>query len=267
MDLFDRAYLRLDDGAPEPPERELAARVAPHEAVALRGCVLTPEGPLPDGYVVVDGGTIAQVTAARPAGVRVHETDGVILPGLIDLHGHPEFNVFAAWEPPQRFANRYRWRSSPLYQSLILEHYRHPRNQGELEGADARVHLHNPSPGDARDTIAALGEVARLDVHELSGLQISTSEAVTNAMLYGVAPVDVRVWAATGRMVVAVRDAGPGPTDPFAGLIPVHELQVGGRGLWLMHQLCTFVSLQREPDGFTVRLVAGEHRGAGSASA
>ena len=125
MDLFDRAYLRLDDGAPEPPERELAARVAPHEAVALRGCVLTPEGPLPDGYVVVDGGTIAQVTAARPAGVRVHETDGVILPGLIDLHGHPEFNVFAAWEPPQRFANRYRWRSSPLYQSLI----RDPQNR------------------------------------------------------------------------------------------------------------------------------------------
>ena len=29
----------------------------------------------------------------------VIDTDGVILPGLIDLHGHPEFNVFAAWEP------------------------------------------------------------------------------------------------------------------------------------------------------------------------
>jgi 5-methylthioadenosine/S-adenosylhomocysteine deaminase len=31
--------------------------------------------------------------------VRVHDTaGGVILPGLIDLHGHPEFNVLAAWE-------------------------------------------------------------------------------------------------------------------------------------------------------------------------
>ena len=41
----------------------------------------------------------------------------MILPGLLDLHGHPEFNVFAAWEPPQLFATRYLWRGSPIYQA------------------------------------------------------------------------------------------------------------------------------------------------------
>jgi cytosine/adenosine deaminase-related metal-dependent hydrolase len=45
----------------------------------------------------------------------------VILPGLLDLHGHPEFNVFAAWEPPQLFANRYLWRGSPIYQALVRD--------------------------------------------------------------------------------------------------------------------------------------------------
>jgi 5-methylthioadenosine/S-adenosylhomocysteine deaminase len=45
----------------------------------------------------------------------------VILPGLLDLHGHPEFNVFAAWEPPQLFANRYLWRASPIYQALVRD--------------------------------------------------------------------------------------------------------------------------------------------------
>src|SRR5437899_3297761 len=108
---FDRAYLGHD--RPEPAAagtRELAARVAPAEAVALHGCVLAPDGPLPDGYVVVAGGQIADVTTARPAGTRVHETGGVILPGLIDLHGHPEFNVFAPWEAPRQFTNRYQWR-------------------------------------------------------------------------------------------------------------------------------------------------------------
>jgi cytosine/adenosine deaminase-related metal-dependent hydrolase len=131
-DLFQRAYLgRLpaaagdtSEAAPLQPatdQPELAARTALAEPVALRGCVLGPDGPLTDGYVVVADGTIADVTAARPAGARVHDTGGVILPGLIDLHGHPEFNIFAAWEPPQRFANRYRWRGSPLYQKLIRD--------------------------------------------------------------------------------------------------------------------------------------------------
>jgi nitrogen fixation protein NifU and related proteins len=35
-----------------------------------------------------------------------------------------------------------------LYQQVILEHYRKPRNRGELEDADAEVHLNNPTCGD-----------------------------------------------------------------------------------------------------------------------
>ncbi|MEP6697851.1 MAG: hypothetical protein ABJA34_13385 [Pseudonocardiales bacterium] len=49
------------------------------------------------------------------------ETAGVILPGLIDLHGHPEFNVFAAWQPPRLFSNRYIWRRSDLYKKLVRD--------------------------------------------------------------------------------------------------------------------------------------------------
>lgn len=49
----------------------------------------------------------------------------MILPGLIDLHGHPEFNVFSPWEPPQRFVNRYAWRGSDLYRQLV----RDPQNR------------------------------------------------------------------------------------------------------------------------------------------
>lgn len=35
-----------------------------------------------------------------------------------------------------------------LYQELILEHYKHPRNKGELEQADVEMHLMNTSCGD-----------------------------------------------------------------------------------------------------------------------
>ena len=84
--------------------------------------MLTPERAIEKGYVVVgDDRTIAAVPESQAQGVPVHETDGVICPGLIDLHGHPEFNIFAAWEPPREFVNRYAWRGSDLYKELVRE--------------------------------------------------------------------------------------------------------------------------------------------------
>ena len=112
-----------------PPEAALAAGPPPTvtlaEPVALRGVVLAPGGAIEDGYVVVDGNQIEAVEETRPEGVRVHETKGVITPGLIDLHGHPEFNIFAAWEPPKQFINRYAWRGSDLYQRLVRDPQNH----------------------------------------------------------------------------------------------------------------------------------------------
>jgi 5-methylthioadenosine/S-adenosylhomocysteine deaminase len=102
-----------------------AAAAAPAEGFALSGCVLTPARSIEPGYVVIEGGEIAEVTDRRPESIRVHETDGVIAPGLIDLHGHPEFNVFAAWEPPSQFINRYAWRASDLYQALVRDPQNH----------------------------------------------------------------------------------------------------------------------------------------------
>ncbi|MCI0432267.1 MAG: SUF system NifU family Fe-S cluster assembly protein [Gemmatimonadetes bacterium] len=35
-----------------------------------------------------------------------------------------------------------------LFQELILEHYKRPRNKGELPDANRRVHMNNPTCGD-----------------------------------------------------------------------------------------------------------------------
>jgi 5-methylthioadenosine/S-adenosylhomocysteine deaminase len=122
-ELFEAAYtapvVEATPPARAPGARELLPRAAPSEAIALQGCVLTPTEALENGYVVVAGKQIQAVQKAKPQGVRTHDTGGVILPGLIDLHGHPEFNVFAAWEPPRRFPNRYAWRGSELYKELV----------------------------------------------------------------------------------------------------------------------------------------------------
>ncbi|BCJ74764.1 anti-sigma regulatory factor [Catellatospora sp. IY07-71] len=124
-----------------------------------------------------------------------------------------------------------------------------------LEEAAPVVDLADPQPGPARDAVAALRQAAGISVDELQALLVAVSEAVTNAWLHGRPPLRLRAWTGPGRLVVSVADAGPGPADPMAGLVP--GPRPGGMGLWLAHQLCTHVSLERDPHGFTVRLAAG----------
>ncbi len=124
-DPFTRAYLA---GMPDTLEGTSAAsprpKTLPREAVALGGQVITPDG-VRKGWVRVEGGTIAAITTRRPTTAVTIQTEGVIMPGMLDLHGHPEFNVFAPWEPPRTYVNRYSWRGSKPYQDLV----RNPQNE------------------------------------------------------------------------------------------------------------------------------------------
>ena len=162
-DLFDRAYAEGVYEAIAPPATRGGSRdghdgprpaAAPSAPFALRGAVITPDAAWDDGYVVVDGGSIAAVQQAAPRACEVLDTGGVILPGLIDLHGHPEFNVFAAWEPPTPFTNRYQWRGQrplPPARPRPAEPpaHRSCRRSTELRYAEIRA-LVGGVTGDAR---------------------------------------------------------------------------------------------------------------------
>ncbi len=126
---FLAAYLAGTPG-PLPAGRKsprlAGVKAAAPEGFALSGRVLTPDRKLDRGWVTVAGdGTIAAVGTRKPTSVPTLETSGVILPGLLDLHGHPEFNVFAPWEAPKLYANRYRWRASTEYHNVV----RDPQNK------------------------------------------------------------------------------------------------------------------------------------------
>jgi 5-methylthioadenosine/S-adenosylhomocysteine deaminase len=99
-----------------PPKPKALAM--PGEAIALGGHLITPEGAR-KGWVTIAGGRITAISEHKPTDAHPLQTDGVILPGMLDLHGHPEFNVFAPWEPPDTYVNRQAWRSSPRYADLI----------------------------------------------------------------------------------------------------------------------------------------------------
>jgi nitrogen fixation NifU-like protein len=56
-----------------------------------------------------------------------------------------------------------------LYQDVILDHSRRPRNYGELPGADARIHANNPMCGDDVTVHVKFGPENTVDAISFSG--------------------------------------------------------------------------------------------------
>ncbi|MER7273190.1 sensor histidine kinase [Dactylosporangium sp. NPDC000244] len=125
-----------------------------------------------------------------------------------------------------------------------------------LERTRPRLLLVDPMPAEVRAAVDAAGAHGGVDQADVRGLMLAANEVVTNAIVHGVPPVEVRVWTAERRILVQVSDAGPGPRDPLVGLRPVRSA-TGGLGLWIAHQTCAYVDLRQEHGRFTVRLVAG----------
>lgn len=83
---------------------------------ALRGLVMTPDGPRTNWYVHVEDDLIMAVTNIAPVGISVVDTGGIIYPGLIDAHNHPGWNSFPTLmfnDFP--FGHRDQWAATPEY--------------------------------------------------------------------------------------------------------------------------------------------------------
>jgi anti-sigma regulatory factor (Ser/Thr protein kinase) len=118
--------------------------------------------------------------------------------------------------------------------------------------------MRDPTPAVSRHAVEDVAARTRLDPQEVERLVLTTSEAVTNAILHGRPPIMVKIWAVAERMVVTVHDHGEGPQGAHHGLVPGRNAASGsgGYGLWLMHQLLP-VTYHHE-DGFSIRLTAGK---------
>ena len=68
-----------------------------------------------------------------------------------------------------------------LYQELILDHYRKPRNKGTLENADATIEMRNPLCGDEVDLQVIYSGDSIGDV-KFSGRGCSISQASASMM-------------------------------------------------------------------------------------
>jgi len=100
---------------------------------------------------------------------------------------------------------------------------------------------------DAHAVQAGLSAARRAD------LLLAVSELAANSLRHGGGWGELRVWHEDDGLVCEIRDEGV-LTDPLAGRRRPSPAETGGRGLWLVNQLCDLAQLRSSAAGTTIRI-------------
>ncbi|MDD4340957.1 MAG: amidohydrolase family protein [Kiritimatiellae bacterium] len=151
---------------------------------ALRGMVMTPNGPLTKGDVHVEDDLIMAVTNVQPSGVTLLDTEGIIFPGLIDAHNHPSWNSFPTLmfnDFP--FGHRDEWAATSEYSAW--------------KGKRSTVQNHGAVNDRNRQTISKYAEALELMAGciAIQGNYDNPEYAHPDIMLFNVEEFPGRVWA------------------------------------------------------------------------
>jgi nitrogen fixation NifU-like protein len=104
-----------------------------------------------------------------------------------------------------------------LYREIILDHYRNPRNRGELEVPPAhKVEGFNPLCGDEIVVFLEVDDSGTVQDIKISGQGCSISQSSASMMSSAV----------KGKTVDEVRDL----TRAFKAMMSIHESSLGGEG-------------------------------------
>ncbi|MGW4463919.1 ATP-binding protein [Micromonospora sp. NPDC004704] len=107
-----------------------------------------------------------------------------------------------------------------------------------------------------RAAVAAHASDLGLPADRVEGLVIVATELATNAVRHGGSTGRLRLWNEDDDLYCEVTDRGPGIADPdVAGIRPVPLTSDGGRGLWIVRQLCNRLYLTSAATGTTVTAV------------
>jgi anti-sigma regulatory factor (Ser/Thr protein kinase) len=112
-------------------------------------------------------------------------------------------------------------------------------------------------PGDVPATRRTVAQYARrcgLSQERVEVLELAASELATNSTRYGGGTGTLAMWVEPGAAVIEFSDAGH-LTEPLTGRLSPALDSVGGRGLYLVHQLCDLVQVRSSPHGTTVRVI------------
>jgi cytosine/adenosine deaminase-related metal-dependent hydrolase len=196
----------------------LLASSAAAQDLELKVTVVTPWSVVESAVVTVAGGRIASVAsgAASAKGVTI---DGVMFPGLIDLHNHMTWNVLPNWQPPRLFSNRYEWQETAEYARNLSDPYSAMMNAGAgcdmnrfgevksiVNGGTATVGSFGPTAAEPERNRCIQGLARNLDFSaDLTASRPLNQEPYRNVVF----PFEISVAEEQ-----AIRTVDPDSTDP-----------------------------------------------------
>ncbi len=104
-----------------------------------------------------------------------------------------------------------------------------------------------------RSLVASHALRAGLTVARSSDLVLAANELATNSLTYGGGGGRLRIWRQADAVVCDVGDDGH-IDHPLVGRLQPGPDRVGGRGLWLVNQLCDLVQIRSSAAGTVVRV-------------
>jgi anti-sigma regulatory factor (Ser/Thr protein kinase) len=119
---------------------------------------------------------------------------------------------------------------------------------------DAEVLRYRADLAGVRSFTAARARRAGLPPRRVGDLVIAVSELAANTLAHTSGPGSLVLWVTGSEVICQIHDLGE-ITDPLAGkLRPDPVADGGGRGLWVVHQLCDLVEIGAGPAGPTIRV-------------
>jgi anti-sigma regulatory factor (Ser/Thr protein kinase) len=105
-----------------------------------------------------------------------------------------------------------------------------------------------------REAVTSCAGRSGMQGARLRELLIACTEVASNSLRYGGGGGTLRMWAEGSSMICEFHDSGY-LSDPLVGRIRPVPDQLGGRGMWLVQQLCDLVQIRSDPQaGTTIRL-------------
>jgi anti-sigma regulatory factor (Ser/Thr protein kinase) len=104
-----------------------------------------------------------------------------------------------------------------------------------------------------RELVGRETAAASLPAERGSDLVAAVSELAANSVVHGGGHGTLHVWREPGAFLVEVHDRGR-IEQPLVGRLRPGLEQDGGRGLWMVNQLCDLVQIRSGPEGSGIRL-------------
>lgn len=124
------------------------------------------------------------------------------------------------------------------------------RGEGALRGSFG--------PGDTtavRRTVVQFATSCGLSRDRVEDLALAAGELATNSLRHGGGAGTVTMWTEPGAAIIEFADAGRVP-DPLVGRRRPTLDQEGGRGVYLVNQVCDLVQVRTGDTGTTVRVTS-----------